>query len=90
MPGRFGERTTLLTGARIDVAASADRLARFLNASVELMKVMARACGHDHLNQFNPADITTWRRKMADLSGVQYGGVHDRQSTPDDSEAVHG
>jgi len=62
--------------ARVDVAASAERLARFLNASVELMKVMARACGHDHLNQFNPTDITTWRRKMADLSGVRYGGAN--------------
>ncbi|MHA1525217.1 MAG: glutamate synthase-related protein [Alphaproteobacteria bacterium] len=61
--------------ARIDVQVSAERLARFLGASVELMQVMARACGHDHLNQFNGADITTWHHKMADLSGVQYGGV---------------
>ncbi len=61
--------------ARIDVATSAERLARFLNSSVELMKVMARACGHDNLNQFNLADITTWNRNMADLSGVRYGGV---------------
>ena len=61
--------------ARIDVQVSAKRLARFLGASVELMQVMARACGHDHLNQFNPADITTWRRKMTDLCGVRYGGV---------------
>ena len=39
------------------------------------MQVMARACGRDHLNQFNIEDITTWKKEMADLSGVQYGGV---------------
>ncbi len=61
--------------ARLDVPTSAEKLARFLEASVDLMKVMARACGHNDLSQFNPADITTWDRQMADLSGVQYGGV---------------
>ena len=63
--------------ARLDITTSAARLARFLGASVELMQVMARACGHDHLDQFNHADITTWKRKMADLSGVKYGGVNN-------------
>ncbi|MFV2092518.1 MAG: FMN-binding glutamate synthase family protein, partial [Hyphomicrobiales bacterium] len=61
--------------ARIDVQVSARRLARFLSASVELMQVMARACGHDHLNRFNRCDITTWSRQMAELSGIEYGGV---------------
>ena len=60
---------------RIDIKTSAERLARFMTSSVELMQVMARACGHDHLNQFNPQDITTWHKDMAELSGVQYGGV---------------
>jgi len=60
---------------KLDVQTSAEQLARYLEASVDLMKVMARACGHDHLSQFNPNDLTTWKRKMADLSGVQYGGV---------------
>ena len=61
--------------ARLDVAASAEKLARFLGASVDLMKVMARACGHDHLQKFNPNDITTWKRDMAELSGVRFAGV---------------
>jgi len=60
---------------RIDVEASADRLARFFAASVELMQVMARACGHDHLNQFNQRDITAWKREMADLAGIAYAGA---------------
>jgi len=61
--------------ARLDVQVSAERLARFMGASVDLMKVMARACGHDHLKQFNEQDITTWSKQMADLSGVKFGGV---------------
>ena len=61
--------------ARLDVTTSAEKLARYLRASVDLMKVMARACGHNDISQFNGADITTWHREMADLSGVQYGGV---------------
>jgi len=39
------------------------------------MQVMARACGHDHLSKFNNDDLTTWKREMADLTGVAYGGV---------------
>ena len=39
------------------------------------MQVMARACGHDHLSQFTRDDLTTWKREMADLSGVAYGGM---------------
>lgn len=61
--------------AKLDVDHAAQRLDRFLRASTELMQVMARACGHDHLNKFNERDITTWKRDMADLSGVTYGGV---------------
>ncbi len=61
--------------ARLNVDDGADRLARFLNASVELMQVLARACGHDHLSKFNIDDVTTWQRDMAELSGVGFGGV---------------
>jgi methylamine---glutamate N-methyltransferase subunit C len=64
--------------ARLVVDKSAHQLANFLNASVELMQVMARACGHDHLSKFTLDDLTTWKREMADLSGVAYGGVAGR------------
>jgi len=46
-----------------------------MTPSVELMQVMARACGHDHLNKFNIEDLATWHQDMADMSGVQYAGV---------------
>lgn len=61
--------------ARLIVQESAKRLARFFEATTHLMQVMARACGHDHLNQFNLNDITTWKRDVAYLTGVPYAGV---------------
>ncbi|MFT5112370.1 MAG: glutamate synthase domain-containing protein 2/CDGSH-type Zn-finger protein [Parasphingorhabdus sp.] len=60
--------------AKLDVASSAKRLATFFGASVELMQVLARACGHDHLNQFNKADITSWKRDVSDLTGIEFAG----------------
>lgn len=54
---------------------AAAQLKNFFDASVGLMKVMARDCGHDLLSKFNADDLTTWHREMADLSGVAYGGV---------------
>lgn len=61
--------------ARLIVDQAAQRLDRFLRASVELMQVLARACGHSHLNQFSVTDLTTFDRELAHLSGVRYGGV---------------
>ncbi len=39
------------------------------------MQVLARACGHSHLNQFTPDDLTTWHRHIAYLTGIHYGGT---------------
>ena len=61
--------------ALLDIDKSALQLYNFLTASTELMQVMARACGHHHLNQFNLDDLTTWHKSMADLSGIQFAGV---------------
>lgn len=59
---------------RLDVDQSAKKLQSFLGASTELMQVMARACGHESLNQFSVSDLATWHREMAYLSGVHYAG----------------
>ena len=64
--------------ARLPVQAAAERLQRFFEASVDLMKVLARACGHAHLNEFAPSDLTTFKREMADLADVEYGGARGR------------
>ena len=61
--------------ARLPVDEAAHRLDRFFRASVELMCVLARACGHSHLSQFATSDLTTFDRDMAHLTGIAYGGV---------------
>ena len=61
--------------AKLDLEKSAQQLARFLKASTELMTVMARACGHNHLSRFNANDITTWKKDMAEMTGIQFAGV---------------
>ncbi len=60
---------------RLIVEESANRLKNFFQASVELINVMARACGHRHVNEFQINDLTTWNQNMANLSGISYGGV---------------
>ncbi len=60
---------------RLIIDKSAERLHNFFSAATELIQVMARACGHDHINQFCIDDLTTWQRDMAHLTGIAYGGV---------------
>jgi len=64
--------------ARLNVETASAQLTRFLEASTELIQVMARACGHAHTNQFAARDITTWKRDMAELTGIRYAGVGSR------------
>jgi glutamate synthase domain-containing protein 2 len=61
--------------SRLVIDKSAERLANFFQGATELMKVMARACGHDHLSKFERDDLTTWKQEMSALSGVRYGGI---------------
>lgn len=61
--------------ARLKVHASAKRLQNFLEASVHLMSVLARACGHNELGQFNPGDLTTWKKEISELTGIRFAGV---------------
>ncbi|MFK7862457.1 MAG: glutamate synthase-related protein [Granulosicoccus sp.] len=61
--------------ALLDVQSGAEKLARYFGASVELMQVLARACGHDDLSKLNAKDITTWKKEMADLSGIRFAGI---------------
>jgi len=60
---------------RLNIDEAAQGLNRFLDASVHLMATLARACGHTHLDQFSERDLTTWKRDIAYLTGVKYGGV---------------
>ena len=60
---------------RLPVDVAAERLERYLSAAVDLMAVLARACGHRHFDAFNVNDLTTFKRELAELSGIAYGGV---------------
>lgn len=61
--------------ARLPIPAGAQRLNRFLRSTVDLMVVLARACGHRNLADFNIDDLVTFDRDFAYLSGVPYAGA---------------
>ena len=65
---------------KLNIEKSSKQLHNFFDASVELMQVMARACGHNDLSKFNNNDLATWHREMALLSGVEYSGLMDISS----------
>ncbi len=65
---------------KLNIEKSSMQLHNFFNASVELMQVMARACGHNDLSKLNQNDLATWHRDMALLSGVTYSGFTDISS----------
>jgi glutamate synthase domain-containing protein 2 len=60
---------------RLVIDDAARRLTRFFQASVELMTVLARACGHTRLDQLCLDDLTTFDREMHHLAGIPYGGL---------------
>ncbi|MBZ0206601.1 MAG: Rieske 2Fe-2S domain-containing protein [Flavobacteriales bacterium] len=60
--------------SRLVVDASAKRLNNFLFAARDLMKVVARACGHDDVAKFNANDLSTFNSEMHRLTGIPYAG----------------
>ena len=60
---------------RLKIEKGAQQLNNFFQASTELMQVMARACGHNHLNKFSMQDLTAWDRELFHLTGISYGGI---------------
>jgi glutamate synthase domain-containing protein 2 len=61
--------------SRLVIEASAQQLHRFLDASNELIKVIARSCGYDHISQFNQHDLTTFHYDMHRLTGISFAGL---------------
>jgi glutamate synthase domain-containing protein 2/nitrite reductase/ring-hydroxylating ferredoxin subunit len=60
---------------RLEIQKSALQLKNYFEATVELMKVMARACGHSSLSQFHVEDLSTFDKTMAELTGIRFAGV---------------
>ncbi len=61
--------------ARLEIEKSAKQLHNFFDATNELIKVVARACGHDHIKKFNQHDLSTFDYDMHRLTGINYAGV---------------
>lgn len=62
--------------ARLEIKKSALRLKNYFEASVDLIAVIARACGYHDISQFNPDDLITFNREMHHLAGIRYAGVN--------------
>jgi glutamate synthase domain-containing protein 2 len=62
--------------ARLLIENSAKQLHNFFSASTDLMKVLARACGHDDVNKFSSEDLSTFDHDMYRLTGINYAGVN--------------
>ena len=62
---------------RLIIDASARQLANFLDASNELIKVIARSCGHSSVSGFNAEDLSTFSYDMHRLTGIRYAGMHN-------------
>ncbi|MET0014182.1 MAG: glutamate synthase-related protein [Sedimenticola sp.] len=54
---------------------SAQQLCNFFEATNELMKVIARACGHDDFRKFSTDDLVTFNRDIHHLTGIAYAGM---------------
>lgn len=60
---------------KLDIDEASMRLNRFFDSSVELMKVVARACGHNHIGQFTKEDIGTWNKQLSNLADINFTGL---------------
>ncbi|GAB5408452.1 MAG: glutamate synthase-related protein [Balneolaceae bacterium] len=60
---------------RLIIDSSANQLKNFFEASTELVKVVARSCGHNDISKFNPNDLSTIDYDIHRLTGINYAGV---------------
>lgn len=61
--------------ARLEIEKSAEQLYNYFQASNELIKVVARSCGHDDVSKFNHNDLSTFDYDMHRLTGINYAGI---------------
>jgi len=60
---------------RLIIESSAQQLHNFFSATNDLIKVIARACGHDDIQKFNFNDLSTTKFDIHQLTGIPYAGV---------------
>jgi len=62
--------------SRLIIDASANQLHNFFDATNDLIKVVARACGYDDVNKFNHDDLSTFDVDIHKLTGINYAGIN--------------
>lgn len=60
---------------RIIINQSAKQLSNFFHATNDLIKVVARSCGHDNVSKFDFNDLSTMNYEMHRLTGIPYAGI---------------
>ena len=61
--------------SRLIIDSSAKQLHNYFDATNNLIKVVARACGYDDVSKFNHNDLSTFDRDLHKLTGINYAGV---------------
>ncbi len=61
---------------RLVIDSSAKQLANYFRATTELIRVIARACGHEAISEFSRNDLSTFDYEMHRLTGIPFAGVH--------------
>ncbi len=61
--------------SRLIIDSSAKQLHNYFDATNNLIKVVARACGYDDISKFNHDDLSTFNRDMYKLTGINYAGI---------------
>ena len=62
--------------SRLIIEKSAKQLLNYFSATTDLMKILARACGHNDFRKFNADDLSTFDFDMHRLTGINYAGVN--------------
>ena len=58
---------------KIDITKYYMRLTKFFNASIDLIKILARACKRKHFNKSYTNYLTTWKKEMSEFSSISFG-----------------
>ncbi len=61
--------------ARLDVEAAAQRVANFLNVSLEEIKTFARVTGHSSVHDLSVTDLVTLDRNIAAYTDIPFAGA---------------
>ncbi len=61
--------------SRLIIESSAKQLHNFFDATNNLIKVIARACGYNDVSKFKHGDLSTFNYDLHKLTGINYAGI---------------